>query len=374
MPDRKKIILVYSTAGLGHKKAALALESVIKTHGDRAEVKAVDIMEYASSFYRFIYLDLYVFLMKKARWLWAFMFYVSDNVLFDIMARKIRGRLDYSGVRSLEDLLREEKADAVVATHFLVTSIALILKSRGVQSKLFAVVTDYGPHAYWVSRGVDKYFVGCEWTRSELIRKGVPGERIVVTGIPTTGEFHEEHDTTALKKHYGVDPDRKTVFIMSGGFGVGPVGKMLKAMKDTSSRIQVIAVCGHNEKLYSELEDISGSLNYPVKLFGFTDKVAELMAISDLMITKAGGISVTEAMDSELPMVLYGSIPGQETWNEKMLLEAGAAELAKSINDIPRIVDHVFGSQDTYYSFKKSIREARKPFAARDITREVMES
>ncbi|MFA6636033.1 MAG: glycosyltransferase [Candidatus Omnitrophota bacterium] len=372
MTEKKRILLVFSTAGMGHKKAALALEGVMKGMPERCEVKTVDIMEYANRFYRFLYLDLYVFMMKKATWLWAIMFYVSDLRLFDVLTRRLRAKMDHSGVPGFGEFLLKESPDVVIATHFLVPSIAGILKRTGLKSKLAAVVTDYGPHSYWLSAGIDMYFAGSDRVRTELERKGIRPGKTFVTGIPTTEEFHRKHDEDVIRKRYGLEETRKTIFIMSGGFGVGPVGKMLEEMMSCASRIQIIAVSGHNKELYGQLERISASLNYPVKLFGFTDKVAELMAVSDLMITKAGGISVTEAMDSALPMILYGSIPGQETWNERFLQENGAARIAASIKQIPRIADEMLHDPAVYETFKRGLGKICKPHAAEDITNAVM--
>ena len=374
MKSKKKILLVYSTAGMGHKKAALALESVMKGFSGDYDVKPVDVMEYATRLYKFLYLDFYVFLMKKATWLWALMFYVSDMKLVDILTRSIRGKMDYNGVTGFGEFLLKEAPDAVIATHFLVPSIAGILKKKGLKSELSAVVTDYGPHSYWLSGSIDIYFAGSERVRTELIRKGIKPEKIRVTGIPTGSEFHARQNEDALRKKYGLDEARKTVFIMSGGFGVGPVGKMLKAMNSCKSKVQVIAVCGHNKELYGQLESIASSLNYPLKLFAFTDKVAELMAVSDVMITKAGGISVTEAMDSSLPMILFGSIPGQETWNERFLSENGAAVIAKSIEDIPRLADGMLEDPGVYETFKRGLGKICKSHSAEDITGEIMKA
>ena len=357
---------------MGHKKAALALESYMKSTLPECDIRTVDIMEYASSLYKFFYLDFYVFLMKKATWLWALMFYISDSKLFDVLTRQIRGGMDYNGLPGFGDFLMKESPDAVVATHFLVPSIASLLKRKGLKTKLSAVVTDYGPHSYWLSSDIDMYFAGSNGVKTELVRKGIPSDKVMVTGIPTTDEFHKEYDKDVLEKEYGLDDDRKTIFIMSGGFGVGPVGKMLLAMKDCATDIQVIAVCGHNKDLLRQLEKVSASLHYPVRLFGFTDKVAELMAVSDIMITKAGGISVTEAMDSGLPMILYGSSPGQETWNEIFLSGNGAAVLAGSIKDIPRMADGLLGDPAAYADVKRGLSAISKPRAAQDITEEVL--
>jgi processive 1,2-diacylglycerol beta-glucosyltransferase len=373
MTDKKKVMIVYSTAGMGHKKAALALKSCFEISAPGCQIEIVDIMEYATPLYKFLYLDFYVFLMQRASWFWGFMYYASNSRVVDVLTRKLRGTLDWMGVPGFGDMLSRKAPDAIVATHFIIPSIAWILKDRkGLISKLFAVITDYGPHTYWLSDSIDLFFAGCPSVESELIKRGVPEEKIRVSGIPTTEEFHKAHGIEALKKRYGLDGNKKTVFIMSGGFGVGPVGKMLIEMQKCRTKIEIIAVCGHNKDLYRDLEKLSRQLNYTVKLFGFTDKVAELMAVSDLMITKAGGISVTEAMDSRLPMILYGSIPGQETWNERFLTSNGAARIAGKIEDIPGLADGILGSEEVYSSFKQGLDAIRRPDAAEDITKEVL--
>lgn len=370
----KKVIIVYSTAGLGHKKAALAVKEAFEISAPECDVETVDVMEYAAPFHKFAYLDLYVFLMKKATWLWAFIYYVSNSPLFDKITRKLRGMLDHKGLPGFTDFLRSRDPDVIVATHFLVTSIARILKeSEGIRGSIFAIMTDYGPHTYWLSDSVENFFVGCPSAKAELAKRGVADKRIIDSGIPVMDEFTRSLNRDALREKYGIDKDKKTVFIMSGGFGVGPVARILEDIGKCRTALQVIAVCGHNRSLYDKLERHSAELNYPIKLFGFTDKVAELMAISDLMVTKAGGISVTEAMDSRLPMILYGSIPGQETWNERFLVSGGAAKKAKVTGDIPGLIDEMFESEDVYVSLKRNIDKMRKPYAARDIVKKVLD-
>lgn len=370
----KKVIILYSTAGMGHKKAALALEKVFKEKAEgRYETKAVDVMDSAGRLYKFLYLNFYVFLMSRAKWLWGFMYYASNSVLFDIATRKIRGFLDYKGLPKVGKLLLREKADAVIATHFILPSIAGILKKKKYfKSKLFTVITDYGPHTYWLSDYIDVFFTGSESTTEKLALRGVAEERIVSSGIPAMEEFNMQFDIDSLRKKYDLDKDKRTVFLMTGGFGVGPMGEILTELEKSKTNIQVIVVCGHNEELYKKLEQVRSKLTYPVVLFGFTDRVAELMAVSDLMVTKAGGISVTEAMNSRLPMILYGSVPGQETWNEELLVTSGAAILAKSIKEIPARVDKILGSRQSYQSFQEGLDRVRRPYAAEKVVEVVL--
>ena len=261
----------------------------------------------------------------------------------------------------------------MVATHFILPSIAGILKKKKYfRSKLFTVITDYGPHTYWLSDYNDVFFTGSESTTEKLALRGVPEEKIVTSGIPAMEEFNQQFDINELREKYNLDKDKRTVFLMSGGFGVGPIGEMLTELEKSKTNIQAIVVCGHNEELYEKLEEVKKKLTYPVVLFGFTDKVAELMAISDLMITKAGGISVTEAMNSRLPMILYGSVPGQETWNEELLVSSGAAILAKSIKEIPSRADKILGSRQSYQSFQEGLDRVRRPYAAEKVVEVVL--
>ena len=370
----KKIIILYSTGGMGHKKAALAVQKVFDDmNRDDLDIKIVDVLEYGNKTYKFLYLDFYVFLMTRARWLWGILYYLSNTDLVDRLTRKLRGDLDYASLEGLGDMLTDEDPDAIVATHYLLPSIARILKEKkGLSSKMYTVVTDYGPHTYWLSDYIDRFFVGADPVKREMEKRGVPEDRLTVSGIPTTEEFGHHFDVDKLRELYGLDPDRKTVFLMSGGFGVGPMAEMLGALNACEAPIQVITVCGHNKAVYENISVLKDSLNYPVILFGFTDKVAELMAASDLMITKAGGISVTEALNSRLPMILFASVPGQETWNEQFLSSAGAAEKAKDINDISILANRILGSGDKYDAMISGIDSIRRPDAARTIVETVL--
>lgn len=358
---------------MGHKKAALALFKAFEERKDEAEVEIIDVMEYASRFYRFLYLDFYVFLMQRAKWLWGAMYYFSNSSKVDAFTRSLRERMDFKGAPELGRTLKEKSPDAIVATHFFLPSIAGILKSyEGFRSKLFTVITDYGPHSYWLSDHIDRFFVGSDSALKEVVKRGVPEGKIDVTGIPTTEEFHRYFDADKLKEKYGLDKTKKTVFLMSGGFGVGPAEEILLQLNKCHMDIQVITVCGHNRKAHKEVSRLKEKLSYPVILFGFTDKVAELMAVSDLMITKAGGISVTEALDSRLPMILFASMPGQETWNEELLVSRGAAKKAFKVEEIPFITDDVLSSESIYASMKENIEKLRKPYAAEDIVKIIM--
>ncbi|MFH1411735.1 MAG: glycosyltransferase [Candidatus Omnitrophota bacterium] len=369
--SKKKIVVVYSTAGMGHKKAAIAIADVLKERQD-TEVELMDILDYSSGLYHFLYLDAYCFAMSRGKALWGFLYWLTNIPLIDRLTRGIRGFTDHMNLSAFGRELIKRKPDAVIVTHFLVPSIAGILRKKGLNGRIFTLMTDYGPHSFWLSDAVDRFFVGSSFAAAELVKRGVAREKIETTGISTSEVFHQTFDIRVLREKYGIDRGKKTIFLMSGGFGVGPISKMLLALNACRTKFQVIVVCGHNKAAFENVVSIKEKLKYDIIPFGFTDKVAELMAVSDLMVTKAGGISVTEALNTRLPMILFGSIPGQEKWNERFLLDNNAAKAAGSVKDIARIADEIFESPGTYDTLKKGIDGIRKPYAAENIVKSVM--
>ncbi|MBD3379642.1 MAG: glycosyltransferase [Candidatus Omnitrophica bacterium] len=373
---QKKILVLYSTAGLGHKKAAEAVFNAFREmlSGADSRVEMLDTLNMSGSLYKFLYLDAYIFLMSRARWLWGLLYYLSDNPVINALTRKVRAMIDYNSLPSLGRAISDRKPDAVISTHFILPSVASILrKKHGIKGRFYTLITDYGPHSFWISESVDRYFVGSDSAAAEMTSRGVSPGKISVTGIPVDREFSRLRDLQGIRGKYGLDPGKKTVFLMSGGFGVGPTEKILAGLSSCRSDIQAIVVCGRNEKALENVEKLKPGLGYTVRSFGFTDKVPELMSVSDLMITKAGGISTTEALVSGLPMILFASIPGQETWNEKLLASSGAAVKARKAADLPELVDRIILTEGEYEKMKEAIKRIRRPDAAEAVVKKVWE-
>lgn len=364
----KKIIVLYSTGGMGHKKAAEAVFNVLKGRKG-VECKNIDTLDYGTKFYKFAYMDSYVFFMTKAKLFWGLLYYLFNNRMIDFITRKLRLILDLKNLKGLDSMLIKERPDAVISTHFVLSGIASHLKSaKGFKARLYTVVTDYGPHAFWKSVAIDRYFIGADKTVAEnFVREGFPRDKITVAGMPIDAKFSKNYDTAKIKSEFGLIEGKKTILILSGGFGVGPIEAMLKSLVMSKSDFQVITVCGHNKKLFDDIDTLKNRLNYSLKLFAFTDRVAELMSVSDILITKAGGISVTEAINMRLPMILIGSIPGQESWNEQFLLNSEAGVKVKDVEKLAVEVDRILGSKEVYNELKRNIERIRYPNAASNI-------
>ena len=160
------------------------------------------------------------------------------------------------------------------------------------------VVTDFDVHAMWLSRHVEQYFVALEETKVHLKALGVPDPLITTTGIPIDPVFAEPKDKRAMRRKHGLEPDRFTILVSAGGFGVGPVGHMMQALARLASPARVVAVCGRNEALKAELteaiREFAGAVGGFVYLLGFTTEMDELMSAADLFVGKPGGLTTSE--------------------------------------------------------------------------------
>jgi processive 1,2-diacylglycerol beta-glucosyltransferase len=173
-------------------------------------------------------------------------------------------------------------------------------------------VTDFDVHRIWVNAGIDIYTAACDYTRDKLIALGVSPEKIHITGIPTDPKFSQRPDPVELKKKLGIKDGILTVLIATGSFGMGPIEGLMERLVD----YQLLIVCGQNKDLYERLKP---KARKNAHVLGLVDNMEELMSVSDIMVTKPGGLSISEALVKKLPMIFFSAIPGQETNNIKVL-------------------------------------------------------
>jgi processive 1,2-diacylglycerol beta-glucosyltransferase len=264
-------------------------------------------------------------------------------------------------------LLKRIQPDLCVATHFLPAEIiAWLIAKKKMRARNAIVVTDYDVHAMWLCRTVDRYYVAIEEAAEYLACIGVPKEKLCVTGIPIDPLFATPLNQADARKHLGLDSDATTVLISAGGYGIGPVERLVKDLLALRHPWQIVAIAGKSEKTRKRLEELakeaaklpSGSPQLcPV---GFTNEMDKYMAAADLIVGKAGGLTTSEALARALPMALIEPIPGQEERNADHLLEAGAAIRC---NNLPAAAWKIAALLDD------SARVARMRNAARDLGR-----
>ena len=263
------------------------------------------------------------------------------------------------------------KPDVVLCTHYLPleTLTPMRDKADGPRPFVVCIVTDFEAHALWMESCVDLYCVAAEETKARLIARGVAAENVVVTGIPIAAKFSTKPDAKAVRKQYGLRDDLSTLLVLSGGFGMGPVAEILAELDKASGQFQTLVVTGRNEELRRKLA--TQDRKHPTHVLGFSTNMHELMAVADLIITKPGGLTTSEALALGKPLFILNPIPGQEAANSDFLLEHGAAAKANRVEDLPYRVEQLLGSKKLSEMGKlaKSLGRAN---AAQAICREVL--
>ena len=354
-----KILIVHASAGAGHSKAAEAVFNGLKKHTTH-DVRCIDVLDYTNPFYKDLYRKTYIILISHLSLVWAFFFWLADVRWLLPFVQTLRRVFNHVNGRKFEAFLQQENFDYVITTHFFSTETVSALKGQGkITSKLICVVTDYDAHSIWLGQHVDCYAVACEYTKNKLRSFGVHEERIAVTGIPVDEKFLVSYERSALRARLGLDPKAFTVLIATGSFGIGPIEKIVSQLHD----IPCVVVCGHNQKLCTTLS----AQKFPnAKICGFINNMQEYMMACDVLITKPGGLSISEALAVGLPLIFFSAIPGQETNNIKVLQEFGVGASGLSIEGIVQEIRRL-SDPSSLQNAKANIEKIARPHSVCDI-------
>ncbi|MFA6383851.1 MAG: hypothetical protein WCY10_00610 [Candidatus Omnitrophota bacterium] len=354
-----KIVVVYATAGAGHKKAAQAIEVYLRSREPGAEIALVDVVDRSSWIFRLIYLWGYDFLINHCQWMWALVFYASSRTSMRAFFNRITTGIHYYNTRPFTAYLTGMQPDVVVSTHFLSSDIVSFLKQRGsLRARLITVITDFGVHPFWLSPSTDYYCVASEATRQILLAGGVPDVKIRVTGIPVDPKFLRIHDRQDICRRLGIDTSRPVVLVVTGSFGIGPIEEIARRL---SNDYEILAVCARNKRLYERL----AACGYPhTHIFGFVDYIDDLMAVADVIVTKPGGLTISELLSMDLIPLFVAAIPGQESVNVGILRRAG---IGSRVDDLRGIGQQMARCVQDASRLKGSIRAFKQTNAVSGI-------
>jgi processive 1,2-diacylglycerol beta-glucosyltransferase len=330
---KKKMLILSGTFGNGHQQVAKAISDASPLCIPDAEPIVVDVFEwlhpYLNTLSRFAYMKsiqtfpkLYGYLYQKTRY----------HNSFSIKMNHILT----SGAKKLFDLLKELQPSIVVSTFpFAAAMIAKLKEDHLTDIPSITVITDHTDHSFWIYPYTDYYLVGSQWVKNQIVQSGVESSKIRVTGIPVHPKFQTPFRQKELRAKYRLRENLPTILVMGGGDGLIGEGLLSPHALDLIDEpLQFIIVCGRNKRLAEQLKNQVVSTKHAITVIGFTDYVHELMAISDLIITKPGGVTTAEAAAMELPILLYKPLPGQEQDNAAYLTEKGAAVEAASIEEL----------------------------------------
>ena len=321
-------ILVFSAGfGNGHFRAAAAVIEGIRIKEPSAEIIHLDFGDFLSKRFNTMAKNIYIEMIKYTPKLWGKFYYKTVKFQPD---SRIQRFLKQLGRRDFLKYIQVFAPDLIVCTYPTVSSILAQLRAEQIlQVPVITIITDYTVHGHWVHPGVDRYMVACEEVKESLLSWGIKVQCVVVTGIPVSPRFEVKMDHQRLILKLGLNPDIPIFLMMGGAYGsLKSAIRICKTLANSQVPVQSIIVCGKNKKLYRSLgEVIEQSINPMVRL-GYVHNVEELMSVSSLIITKAGGLTVSEALTKRLPLVIYKPIPGQEEANARYVQRMGAGHVA----------------------------------------------
>ncbi len=357
-----KVIITYASVGAGHLKAAEAICAFLKENRREIDAQIIDILEETNVFFRFGYCQGYSFLVNHALLLWQLIFWLTYLKPLQFILRPLITLVNYLNTKKFRDFLIRQNPDFVISTHFFSSEISARLRwNKKISSRVISVITDFVSHPFWISNGTSLYVTACEAVKKQLINAGVEKGIIKNLGIPVQPKFLKTCDRLVLSQKIGIKADMFTVLICTGSFGIGPIEKIAAMLfKDA----QLLVVCARNKKLYKRLK----SRNFSnCLILGVVDNMQELMSVSDVIITKPGGLTIAELLVMELAPIFISAIPGQETENARILEGLGLGFSVKDPKEIKDIVLDFKEHPEKLSRIKNKIREIKKPFAVKEI-------
>lgn len=368
---RPTILFLYMVPHTGHQKAAEAVMEAIRQMDPNIAVEQADLANQAFPLLGRFFNHMYLQFIQRAPFLWDFLY---DNPDIDSLTREMRSLLLEISSSRTRKILKAVKPSCIVCTQAVAATILAQEKKKGrLHLPLIGIVTDFGVHRYWIHSEIDLYLVAHEQTRNKLARRGIPKQKILVTGIPILPQFGMTSDQATERKRFGFDPKKKVILIVGGSRGLGAIHDIAASLLPLRKNHQLAVVCGRNDRLRKRMiKSLRGVENAFV--FGYVKEMASLMKTADLIVTKPGGLTCSEALASHAPLLLIKPLPGQEDRNARFLVRHKAAHILRRNSRNGRAAAIKLLDRASHHrALKASAIELSKPLSAWEAGRHILE-
>lgn len=392
---RKVLIMTASTGG-GHNRAAKAIVEELenrKVGNEKIECKIIDSLKLVNDMFDKLISDGYEISAKYTPYAYGKIYSLSEKKFFSLNEFKTNP-IAMIMARKLKKLISKERPDLIIGTHaFPLVALSKLKKKEFIFPPLISVLTDYTAHSAYLQNEVDYYVCGDEYVKELLVEEGIPGKKIKPFGIPVEKSFMNSRPRKEVLSEMGLDPQKKTILLMGGSFGAGNIKGTLDELYEIDRDFQIIVIVGRNESLKSDLEEKVYSYENPylpfsyenkleddlnlrmkdkkkvskIKILGFTDAMNDILSSVDILVTKPGGLTTTEALLKEVPMVIPFFIPGQEAENLDFFTNCGAAVRVTDKFSIKTIIKVLLDNPERLEMIKANIRGIKKLDSSRNI-------
>jgi processive 1,2-diacylglycerol beta-glucosyltransferase len=367
LKSKPKVLILTAKYGNGHVQVAKTLENQCNKLGFQ---KVIVCNLYSESFpvfseiTQFLYLKSFSFGKQFYR-----LFYYGVDKIYNKRMMNLYFKM---GHKRLHEIVTSEQPDMIINT-FPMIVVPEYRKKTGTVIPTFNVLTDFCLHRIWVHEDIDKYYVATSHVKEKLVQLGIHPSTVKVTGIPIRSQFEEEIMSSEIYTKYNLDPNKKTLLIMAGAHGVlKNVKELCQSFISKSEDTQIVVICGNNTILKESLDPLATSFPEQFKVLGYVERIDELYRIASCMITKPGGITLTEATALGVPVILYKPVPGQEKENAHFFEDNHAALIVNQVADITDEVHKLLDDEKRLEQMKKNIRGLHVPRSAELIIEDII--
>nr|WP_243735077.1 glycosyltransferase [Paenibacillus turpanensis] len=316
--------------GAGHTQAAHALAASLKALSPDIQTRVIELGMFLHPTIAPLIIEAYKKTVTSQPKLYGMVYRKQYNKRIGRFSQLALHRLFYTQTAAV---LRQLRPDAVVCTHPFPNAVISRMKRSGMDIPLCTVITDYDAHGTWISHETNQYLVSTPEVKSKVMERGIAPYKIKVTGIPVHPQFWQPQDRDELRKELGLTP-LPTVLVMGGGWGLVDQEEVLERMAQWRDRVQLVFCLGSNEKAKQRLAVHPLFQHRNIHLLGFTKEIYKWMEVSDLLVTKPGGMTCSEALTKGIPMLFYKPIPGQEEENCQYFVENGFGDVIRSLSTV----------------------------------------
>ena len=365
MPGRR-ILLFHITTSSGHHHASRAIEETLRALDPSTVIVSLDAFRYTSRFVQWAISRTYLSLIKHQPDVWE---YLYDNPSVHRRIQYFRGLLHRYQAAKLARLFDTVRPDAIACTQAYPCGMVADFKKRHhIPVPLVGILTDHAPHLYWFHDTVDVYVVPSEQVKRRFVMRGVDPARVRVLGIPIDPTFARPIDQdgrAAAARRLGLSLQEPVILIMGGGGGFGQLRDIVLNLDTLHVPCQIVVLAGTNRALLGWLQ--AQRFRHRMVPLAYTEAVPELMELATLLVSKPGGLTISEAMAKHLPLVIVNPIPGQEAYNARFLISQGAAVMAEAPDTVRQTVSDLLENPEQLRRLRERNAELAHPRAAPDI-------
>ena len=363
--SKMKVLFLSNTAGQGHNATASAIMDMLTERG--AECKMLDTYAYINPVLYEALSRGYLFSTAVAPMAYGQWYRLAVKQKKDEKKHSLNKMVNSIMAFKLRKFMRDFNPDVIVCTHVLSALLVNIMKSHGyINAVSIGIITDFTVHPYWQDADNIDYFVSAsELLTYQIVKRGIPENKILPFGIPIHSKYKNKTEKTQARLNLGIDPDMFTVLLMSGSMGFGNIEQILLDMDAIGNEFQVLVVCGNNEHAKTNIEKLK--TRKKVFTFGFVNNVEMMMDAADCIVSKPGGLTTSEALAKNLPLIMINPIPGQEDRNAEFMLNNGLAMSATKTVTIDEVLYQLFLYPEKLKNMQSNISLVGKPNATKDL-------